>query len=159
MPTFPHILTILLTIGRFRGITARNNGFRHEAVDASKQYEKRLDNDHNASLNYTFTEQCSAPTRSIYGLLYPSPNATAVEITMQSQVITSYLPEMTWCVGPPIAFQPISTNAPYLNRSIEYEIISAGTGRCETVYVPTETTVCTTIFTRIASKITVSECD
>ncbi|KAJ4286321.1 hypothetical protein N0V90_013355 [Kalmusia sp. IMI 367209] len=157
MPMFPHILTTLLAIARFRGITARYNagGFRHEAVDASnKHHERRLDP---IIVNQTVTEQCQAPTRSIYSLIYPSPDASAVEITAQSQVVTSYLPEMTWCVAPPIGFIPVST-APYLN-STSYEVIAAGTGRCETVYVPTETTVCATTLTGIASKITVSDCD
>lgn len=156
---FPHILATILAIARFRGITARYNGFRHEAMDASKQYEKKFDKIDPIVVNYTVIEQCTAPTRSIYSLFYPSPDATAVEITAQSQVVTSYLPEMTWCVGPPIALQPISTKAPYLNYSTEYEVITAGTGHCETVYVPTETTVCATTLTGLASKVTVSECD
>ncbi|OAG10452.1 uncharacterized protein CC84DRAFT_1256285 [Paraphaeosphaeria sporulosa] len=160
MLMFPHILTTLLAIARFRGISARGNGFRHEAVDASNQhYERRVENLDPLIFDYTISGQCPAPTRSIHSLLYPSPDASAVEITSQSQVVTSYLPEMTWCVGPPVAFAVVTTRAPYQNQSMEYEVITAGTARCETVYVPTETTVCATTLTGIASKITVSECD
>ncbi|KAF2440542.1 hypothetical protein P171DRAFT_435335 [Karstenula rhodostoma CBS 690.94] len=160
MPLFPHILTTLLAIARFRGIAARGNGFRHEAVDASDQhYERRVEKLDPLIFDYTISEQCPAPTRSVHSLLYPSPNASAVEITIQSQVVTSYLPEMTWCVGPPVAFAAITTRAPYLNQSVEYEMITAGTARCETAYATTETTVCATTLTGIASKITVSECD
>ena len=159
MPLFPHILTTILAIARFRGITARYNGFRHEAADASKQYEKRVDKLDPIVINHTVTEQCTSTTRPIYSLFYPSLDATAIEITAQSQIVTSYLPEMTWCVGPPLALQPVSTRAPYLNYSTEYEVLTIGTGRCETVYVPTVTTVCATTLTGIASKITVSECD
>lgn len=157
---FPHILTTLLAIARFRGITARGNGFRHEAVDASNQrHERRIEKLDPLIFNYTISEQCPAPTRSIHSLVYPSPDASAVEITSQSQVITSYLPEMTWCVGPPIGFAMVTTRAPYQNESAAYEVVTAGTGHCETVYVPTETTVCATTLTGIASKIVVSECD
>ncbi|KAJ4358549.1 uncharacterized protein N0V89_003133 [Didymosphaeria variabile] len=156
---FPHILTTLLAIARFRGITARGNGFRHEAIDASDQHYERVEKLDPLIFDRTISEQCPVPTRSIYSLLYPSPDASAIEITSQSQVVTSYLPEMTWCVGPPVAFAPVTTKAPYLNHSTEYEVVSAGTGRCETVYVPTEATVCATTLTGIASKIIVSECD
>ncbi|PVI02355.1 hypothetical protein DM02DRAFT_589739 [Periconia macrospinosa] len=159
MPMFPHILTTLLAISRFRGIVARHNGFRHEAVEASNQQpEKRLDP---ILMNSTQNlEQCAATISSptVYSTLYPSPNASAVEITTQSQTVTSFIPEMTWCVGPPIGFIPI-LNAPYANQSAEYETIIAGTGHCETVYVPTTTTVCATTLTGIATKVTVSECD
>jgi hypothetical protein len=157
---FPHILTTLLAIARFRGITARGNGFPHEAAAASNQhYEKRVEKLDPLIFDYSISEQCPASTPSTYSLLYPSPDASAVEITSQSQVVTSYLPEMTWCVGPPVAYAAVSRKAPYLNDSNEYEIITAGTPRCETVYVPTATTVCATTLTGIASKITVSECD
>lgn len=159
MLILPQILTTLLAIGHFRGAAAKHNGFRHEAVDASKEYEERIDKLDPIIINNTVTEQCSAPTRTIYSLFYPSPDAAAVEITTQSQVLTSYLPEMTWCVGPPLALQPVSMKAPYLNMTTDYDVITAGTGRCETVYVPTETTVCATTLTGLASKITVSECD
>lgn len=160
MLSLPHVLTTFLAIARFQGTSARGNGFRHEAVDASIQhYEKRIDKLDPLILDYTLSEQCPAPTPSIYSLLYPSPDALAVEITSQSQVVTSYVPEMTWCVGPPIGFAPVTTKAPYLNESTEYEVVTAGTGHCETVYVPTEVTICATTLTGIASKITVSECD
>lgn len=157
MTMLPRILTILLTVTQFHGTAARYDGFRHEAVDASQQYKKRFEK--LDPIVFNSTEQCPAPTHSIYSLFYPSPDATAIAITAQSQVVTSFLPEMTWCVGPPIALQPVSIDAPYLNQSTEYEVITAGTGHCETVYVPTETTVCATTLTGIASKIIVSECD
>jgi hypothetical protein len=157
---FPHILTTLLAIARFRGITARGDGFPHEAVDASNQhYEKRVEKLDPLIFDYSISEQCPAPTPPVYSLFYPSPDASAVEITSQSQVVTSYLPEMTWCVGPPVAFAAVSTKAPYLNHSTEYEIVTAGAPRCETAYVPTNTTVCATTLTGLASKVTVSECD
>jgi len=155
MLIFLHILTTLLALACFRGIGARYNGFRHEAVDASNKNYKRLDP---VFVNCNITEQCPTPTRSIYSLVFPSPDASAVEVTAQSQVITTFLPEMTWCVGPPVGLVPASV-PPYLNQSTEYKTTIGGTGYCETVYVPTETTVCATTLTGIASKVTVSECD
>ncbi|KAF2691784.1 hypothetical protein K458DRAFT_473487 [Lentithecium fluviatile CBS 122367] len=158
MPLFPHILTTILAITRFEGVVGRYNGFRHEELDATKkQLEKRLDP---IILNNTITGQCSAPTRtrSIHSILYPSPEAAPVEITAQSQVVTSFVREATWCVGPPIALIPVS-GLPYLNQSTEYEPLIAKTGHCETAYVPTQTTVCATTLTGIASKVTVTDCD
>lgn len=155
---FPHILTTLLAIARFHGIYARYNGFRHEALNASKKHHSKCRGPE--TLNYTVTEQCQAPTptQSIYSIAFPSSDAAPVQITAQSQVVTSFLPEMTWCVGPPIGLVSMS-GPPYPNQSAKYETITAGTGYCETVYVPATTTVCATTLTGIASKITVSECD
>lgn len=162
MPLFPLILTTLFAIIRFEAVGARHNGFRHEALEASKkQQEKRLDP---IILHNTTSEQfpasttTSTSTYSIYSIVFPSPDAAPIEITAQSQVVTSFLPEATWCIGPPLAFLPVS-GPPYFNRSTDYDAIIAGTGHCETVYVATETTICATTLTAIASKITVSECD
>lgn len=158
MPMFPHIVTTLLAISRLPSILARYNGFRHEAMDASKKAQaKRLEP---LIVNQTITEQCPEPTstRSIHSIIFPSPDASPVEVTAQSQVVTSFFPEMTWCVGHPVALIPIS-GSPYLNQSLEYSTSMSGTSLCETVYVPTATTVCATTLTGIASKVTVSECD
>ncbi|KAG9378501.1 hypothetical protein A1F94_010270 [Pyrenophora tritici-repentis] len=86
------------------------------------------------TVNYTTTESCasSTSTHSVYSTLYPSPSASPVEITAQSQVVTSYIPEMTWCVGPPIEPIPM-TRPPYLNGTTEYITTIAGTGSCETI--------------------------
>jgi hypothetical protein len=156
MPSLPYILASLLAIFCFEDVAARYNGFRHEAFDVSKK-DKRLSP---AILNTTIEGQCLAPTstRSIHSILFPSPEAAPIEITAQSQIVTSFIPEATWCVGPPIALIPIS-GPPYLNYSTEYEAFTAGTGHCETAYVPTQTTVCATTLTGIASRIIVSECD
>jgi hypothetical protein len=72
------------------------------------------------------------------------------------------MPEMTWCVGPPIGLIPtavISGTPPYANETTLYATTIAGTSRCETVYVPTVTTICATTLTGLASKVTISECD
>jgi hypothetical protein len=108
----------------------------------------------------TTTQQCSTPTKppTIYSIVFPSPDASPIEVTMQSQVLTSFIPEMTWCVAPPVAFSPLP--APYLNATTtNYTAIIEGTGSCETVYAPIATTVCATTLTGLASKITITDCD
>jgi len=102
--------------------------------------------------------QTSQPT--VFTVIIPSPGAVPIEVTQQRQVLTSFIPEMTMCVGPPVGLVPVSTlGPPYLNDSTVYETTVAGTGECSTVYTATETTVCATTITGLASKITVSECD
>ncbi|CBX99398.1 hypothetical protein IAQ61_000498 [Plenodomus lingam] len=105
---------------------------------------------------------CLAPTttRSIHSIVIPSPGASPIEITAQSQVVTSYIPEMTWCVAPAMAVWPITNGPPYLNSSTtEYSTSYEGTGRCETVFAPIQTTVCATTLTGIGSKISVTDCE
>jgi hypothetical protein len=160
MARFPRILTTILAIIQFQGIFARHGGYKHEAIDASQHKpEKRLDTVF--TQNSTVTEQCPAatPSRTILSIVFPSPDASPVEVTTQSQVVTSFLPEMTWCVGPPIAIIPITTGALYPNKSTVYETTTASAGHCGTVYAPTVTTICATTLTGIASKIIVSQCD
>ncbi|KAF2844994.1 hypothetical protein T440DRAFT_502758 [Plenodomus tracheiphilus IPT5] len=104
---------------------------------------------------------CPAPTttRSIYSIIVPSPGASPIEITAQSQIVTSYIPEMTWCVAPAMALWPITNGPPYLNSSTtEYSTSYEGTGSCETIFAPVQTTVCATTLTGLGSKISVTDC-
>ncbi|CAI6336039.1 unnamed protein product [Periconia digitata] len=151
MTIFLQSFSILVAISRFQVVSARHNGFRHEAVDASVHQVDHL------PFN---PPQFAAPNSSstVLGTFFPSPNASPTDITAQSQTVTSFIPEMTWCVGPPIGLRPLS-DTPSTNQSTKYETLTGGTGHCETVYVPTTTTVCATTLTGIATKITVSECD
>jgi hypothetical protein len=82
-------------------------------------------------------------------------------ITAQSQVVESYIPELTWCVGGGVALVPTTTltGAPCGNRSTLYSAAVGGSERCDILYVATTTTVCATTLTGLASKVTVSECD
>ncbi|KAF1941245.1 hypothetical protein EJ02DRAFT_444917 [Clathrospora elynae] len=99
---------------------------------------------------YTTTESFITPnsTRSVYSIIF----------LFASQVITSYTPEMTWCVTPPLALLPIMS-APYVNGSTSHTTIAEGTGGCSTMYAPVQTTVCATTLTRLGSKITLKACD
>jgi hypothetical protein len=120
-----------------------------------------------ATANFTTTEtfttiqQCLIPTSTptIYSIIFPSPDASPIEVTTQSQVLTSYLPEMTWCVAPAVGFSALPL-APYSNATTtNYTMIMEGTGSCNTMYMPIETTVCATTLTGLASKVTVTDCD
>ncbi|KAF2797098.1 hypothetical protein K505DRAFT_270238 [Melanomma pulvis-pyrius CBS 109.77] len=156
----------LLTLSRLHvSFARRQNGFKYEALDTPQKRaveEKALEP---LAIKFTVTEQCptATPTRPpILSIVYPSPDADPVEVTAQSQVVTSYIPEMTWCVGPPVGFIQMTANVtgpPYLNHSTEYSTIIEGTGSCETIYVPTETTICATTLTGLASKVAITECD
>ncbi|KAH7406259.1 hypothetical protein DE146DRAFT_437309 [Phaeosphaeria sp. MPI-PUGE-AT-0046c] len=105
------------------------------------------------------TQQCPAPTssRTIYSIVFPSPDAAAIEVTAQSQVITSFVPEMTWCVPPAVQYVPIS-GPPYSNTTTNYSIIATGTNVCDVVYAPVMTTICATTLTGLASKVTITDC-
>jgi hypothetical protein len=152
-------------------LAARHIGLPHEVVNVTQAVgvaqaiavtitESSIVN-HTITELFTTTKQCLPPTstRTIYSIIFPSPDAPPIEVTAQSQVLTSYIPEMTWCVAPPIALSAL-TGAPYLNATTtEYSTIIEGTGSCETVYAPIETTVCATTLTGLASKVTVTDCD
>jgi hypothetical protein len=156
-------LIACLTLSRLPVSLARQqNAFRHEAIDASRKRSAQQKAREPLFMNFTVTEQCPTPISTrppILSILFPSPDAEPVEITAQSQVVKSFIPEMTWCVGPPIGLIPITTGAPYGNHSMQYATTVAGTGGCETVYAPTETTVCVTTLTGLASKVAITECD
>jgi len=100
------------------------------------------------------------PTRSVYSTVFPSPGASPIEITAQSQVVTSFIPEMTWCVAPPLAVWPITNGPPYRNSSAtEHTTSYQGTGSCQTSFAPVQTTVCATTLTGLGSKISVTDCE
>lgn len=103
-------------------------------------------------------------SKSILAYITPSPGASPVPVTKQSQIVGSYVPEFTLCVLPPVAFYPIthqpsstrpSGTAPYQNYSIS---IPSGTGSCSTIFSPTITMVCTTTLTALAKRYTVTNC-
>jgi hypothetical protein len=85
------------------------------------------------TVNYTIAE----PSTIVY-IIFPSPNASPVEVTAQSQVVTSFIPEATWCVAPPMAIIAM-TGPPYANGTANYTTTIEGTGSCETMYAPIET--------------------
>jgi hypothetical protein len=91
----------------------------------------------------------------------PSPSATPIAVTEQSQTVTSYVPLITVCALPPLAFisgsysNPAPTGPPYLNYSVS---IPTGSGTCETAYSPIVTPICYSVLDGIGARVTVSDC-
>ncbi|KAG9201744.1 hypothetical protein G6514_005360 [Epicoccum nigrum] len=98
------------------------------------------------------------PPVSTLTVIYPSPDAAPIEITSTSQIITSFIPEATFCVGPARYFSSTS-GGPFTNGSANVTAYDSGTGSCDVAYSITTKTICATTLTGLASKITVSECD
>lgn len=107
----------------------------------------------------------TAPIPEVLTFVTPSPGATPVAITTQSQLVASYVPEFTLCALPPEAFFPITATPslrpsamtmPYRNYSVS---VPPSNGTCTIIYSPTVTMVCATVLEGIATKYTVSECD
>lgn len=102
---------------------------------------------------------------SALATITPSPSASPVQITQQSQVITTYAPQFTLCELPPIALVPIpasntgSIGPQFLNASTRYSAsIPPGNGTCSTFLSPTQTTVCATTLTGLATTYPVTDC-
>lgn len=128
--------------------------FQHEAVQV---LEKRQLARPPAAYAETTT---TAP--QILTFFTPSPSATPIAITRQSQVETSYVPQLTLCALPPLAFVPgsFSVSASSGPRYQNYSISTPpGNGTCQTMYSPTPTTICATVLTGLVTRVTVSECD
>lgn len=98
------------------------------------------------------------PPPSTLTVIYTSPSAAPIEITSTSQVITSFIPLATFCVGPALYFSSIS-GGPFTNGSLNVTAYESGTVSCSTAYSTTTKTICATTLTGLANKITVSECD
>lgn len=104
----------------------------------------------------------TTPAPKALTFITPSPGASPIAVTEQSQIVTSYVPEFTLCELPPKAFFPVTLNpstvattAPFRNYSAS---IPSGSGTCTTIFSPTETMVCATTLTGLVQKYTVSNC-
>ncbi|KAL9068187.1 MAG: hypothetical protein Q9157_006577 [Trypethelium eluteriae] len=76
----------------------------------------------------------------------PSPSASPIQITQQSQVVTTFVPQFTLCPQ-------------LLNLSTGYSVsIPPGNGTCSTFLSPTQTTVCATTLTGLATTYPVTDC-
>lgn len=106
----------------------------------------------------TTTLSLPPPPVSTLTVIYPSSDAAPVEVTSVSQVVTSFIPEATFCVGPALYFSSI-VGAPFYNGSANVTQYISGTSSCDIEYSTTTKTICATTLTGLASKVTVSECD
>lgn len=103
----------------------------------------------------------ASSNNAILTYITPSPFASPVAITSQSQAVESFLPLLTFCAMPPLTLVSgswISVAAPasYLNTSLA---TPTRTSSCDTSYIPTQTVVCATTLTGLATKITVTACE
>jgi hypothetical protein len=123
--------------------------FRHEAIEV----RRRQADASNDSVLQTST------AGSVLTYVTPSPGASPIAVTQQSQLVSSDVPIFTLCALPPEAFFPATatqTTAPYQNYSIS---IPPGPGTCTTIYSPTVTEVCATTLTGIDRLYPVTACD
>ena len=108
----------------------------------------------------TTTSASVNPAPEILTFFTPSPLADLTPITRQSQVETSYVPQLTLCGPPPLTLvsgkltlQETTTQLPYGNLS---NLAVPRNESCYTVYSSTATTICATVLVGIASRVTVS---
>ncbi|KAF3031835.1 hypothetical protein E8E12_000875 [Didymella heteroderae] len=111
-----------------------------------------------ATTTETTTLPPPLPPVSTLTVIYPSSDAAPVEVTSVSQVVTSFIPEATFCVGPALYFSSIA-GGPFFNGSANVTQYISGTSSCDVEYSTTTKTICATTLTGLASKVTVSECD
>ncbi|KAF2861455.1 WD40 repeat-like protein [Piedraia hortae CBS 480.64] len=99
----------------------------------------------------------AAPSVTTYTVITPSPGASPVAVTAMSQVVTSFVPQFSVCMLNPVAFIPLSARptAAYRNYSVS---IPPGSGTCSTIYLTTETMVCNTTLTGIATTYPITNC-
>ncbi|CAD0111609.1 unnamed protein product [Aureobasidium uvarum] len=124
--------------------------FRHEAIEVRRRQAD--------TSNEALFQSSTAGTVLTY--IAPSPGASPIPVTQQSQLISSNVPIFTLCALPPEAFfpataTPTQTTAPYRNYSIS---IPPGPGTCTTIYSPTVTMVCATTLTGIDRMYPVTAC-
>jgi len=109
----------------------------------------------------TTTSASVNPVPEILTFFTPSPFADLVPITKQSQVETSYVPQLTLCGPPPLTLvsgkltlQETTTQPPYRNLS---SLSLPRNESCYTVYSSTATTICATVLIGIATRVTISQ--
>lgn len=95
-------------------------------------------------------------------VITPSPGASPVPVTSQSQLVTSYYPLFTLCELPPTEAFPVtfapsakSSTAPWQNVSVS---AWPGNGTCTTIFSETQTMVCDTILTDLTTTRVVTNC-
>ncbi|KAK4992997.1 hypothetical protein LTR50_000703 [Elasticomyces elasticus] len=147
------VLAMLSTCQTMNAAGRKLPAFRHEAVKVERREAVPPMGGPPAAFASSTT---IAPM--VLTFVTPSPSATPVAITQQSQIVTSFVPQFTLCALPPMAEVDLSvkpTTPPYQNYSIS---IPPGNGTCTTIYSPTATMVCATVLSGIATRYTVSQC-
>lgn len=125
-------------------------GHRHEAFDIKKIRQA----------DPVAISALATPT-GVLTIITPSPGASPVQVTKQSQIVTSYIPQYTLCDLPPVGFSHLSrpstipSTAPFKNYSMT---IPPGNGSCTTIFEETATMVCATTLTDLTTTYPVTRC-
>ncbi|GIZ38109.1 hypothetical protein CKM354_000153300 [Cercospora kikuchii] len=163
MAHFRSLVAILVHTLAYQANARHLHQFKHEAVNIQR---RQIGPPIEASPTTT-PEAVEVPATSsepvVLTYLTPSPGASPIAITQQSQLETSYVPQFTLCALPPAAAYPVTPlptmttmSSPWRNYSLS---IPPGNGTCTTIYSPTQTMVCATTLTGLVEKYTVSKCD
>jgi hypothetical protein len=154
----------LVAVARHAPLHLAHHQHRHEARDVE---ERQLIPPGMRTIRKHPPKKPATATTSASVLTYvtPSPGASPVPVTKQSQLVGSYIAQYTLCELPPIGWVPVSRNGtdvtanptatPYTSYSVT---IPPGNGTCTTIYKPTMTQVCATTLTALAEQYTVTNC-
>lgn len=105
----------------------------------------------------TTTGATLTTTITVLTFLIPSPSAAAIPITSQSQLVTSYVPQLTACPITTYAFpfakrQALYVSGPtYSYSNISRPMTASAPPSCSILYSPTVTPICHTTLTPLGS--------
>jgi len=103
--------------------------------------------------------QATATRATTYTVITPSPSAEPVPVTSLSQVVTSYIPQITACAIAGSAVSPVVSK--WSNSSINNALAlrSAAGSDCTTQYSTTVLTICDTTLQGLGSTVSITACD
>jgi len=103
--------------------------------------------------------QASATLATTYTIITPSPSAEPVVVTSLSQVVTSYIPQITACAIAGSSVSPVVSK--WSNSSINNALAlrSASASDCTTQYSSTVLTICATTLQALGSTVAITACD
>lgn len=110
--------------------------------------------------------------RDVIAYFTPSPAADPTPITEQNQIATSFAPQFTVCILPPVAFVPLNETTGLNGTAVDDDeaeespqstvfvaSIPDANETCSTFFRPSSTTICATILTGLATRVTVTDCE
>ena len=103
--------------------------------------------------------QATATQATTYTIITPSPSAEPFPVTSLSQVVTSYIPQITACAIAGSSVSPIVSK--WSNSSINNALAlrSAASSDCTTQYSTTVLTICATTLQGLGSTVSITACD
>ncbi|KAF1980916.1 hypothetical protein K402DRAFT_365660 [Aulographum hederae CBS 113979] len=101
--------------------------------------------------------QVSSEAPILLTYFLPSPSAKPIPITKQFQVETSCVAQATLC--PLSTLETLSASSTLMATPRYRNMSMASTAPCQTLYSPTQTTVCATVLKGLATQVTISNCE